>query len=98
MFRTVMEIAQRTEEKVLALDLLTRIPSPTTLDLAVSYAADPALRGMATGVAVEISDIVIGREPKAVAQAMRRLLDSGNANGVADHARQFIEDSEADSQ
>ena len=31
MFHTAMEVAKRNEEKRLALDILTRIPSPTTL-------------------------------------------------------------------
>ena len=52
MFRTAMEAAKRNEEKRLALDILSRIPSAETLQLAASYVGESSLKDSAAGKAV----------------------------------------------
>lgn len=90
MFRTAMEVSKRNEEKKLALDILSRIPSSMSLKLAVSSLDQPALKDTAAEVAVKIAAKHIGRSPKAVASAMQKVLDSGVSGNSADAARQLL--------
>ncbi len=69
MFRTAMELAKRNDEKKIALEILPRIPSVTTLDLVVSYVGAASLKTPAADAAVKIAAKIVGREPKAVAAA-----------------------------
>ncbi len=89
MFRTAMEVAQRAEEKQLALAVLTRIPSSQTLRLAVSYLDQPTLKEAAAQAAVDIAPKIASRDPQAVAEAMQKVLDAGVANAVAARAKQL---------
>ncbi|HUG90398.1 MAG TPA: HEAT repeat domain-containing protein [Planctomycetaceae bacterium] len=91
MFRSAMEIAQRDDERKLALDILTRIPSPQTLELAVSYLGQPALKDAAADAAVKIAPRVIGTQPKAVAGAMQKVIDAGVGGEVGARSRQLLE-------
>ena len=95
MFRAAMELAPRDDERNLALDILTRIPSPTALDLAVFYAQEPALRGMASAVAIEISDTQVVRHPKEVAASLRKLLETNPSENIASGAKGLIEECES---
>jgi len=91
MFRTAMEVAQRNEEKQLALDILTRIPSTATLQLAVLRLGDPALKDAAADAAVKIAGKVVGPEPKAVADAMQKVVESGIGGNTGNRAKQLLE-------
>ena len=87
MFRTAMEAAKRNEEKRLALDILSRIPSAATLQLAASYVGEPALKDSAADAAVKIAGKLVGQEPKAVAEAMQKVVDA-NVAGNSGRPRQ----------
>jgi hypothetical protein len=95
MFRAAMELAPRDEEKNLALDILTRIPSLAGLETAVSYARQPALRGMATAVAIEVSDTQAPGHPKEVAASLRKLLEIDRSEKTAGQIKGMIEEIEA---
>ena len=95
MFQAAMELAPRDDEKNLALDILTRIPSTTGLDLAVFYARQPALRGMATAVAIEVSGTQSIRHPAAVAAALRKLLEVDRNEKIARSIEDMIGEIEA---
>jgi HEAT repeat protein len=95
MFRSAMEVAQRAEEKQLALDVLTRIPSPTTLSLAVSHLGDPATKEAAAAAAVKIAGNLVGDDPKAVADAMQKVVESGVGGQPADRAKQLLDRAKA---
>jgi len=97
MFRTAMEVAKRNEEKQIALDILTRIPSTATLQLAVSYLGDPTLKNAAADAAVKIAGKVVGTEPKTVAEAMQKVVDSGIGGNSGNRAKQIIEQAKAGS-
>lgn len=90
MFHTAMEVARRDEERRLALDVLSRIPSAKTLELAVSYLDDPALRGAAADAATRIAPRLLDSEPKAVAAAMQKVVDAGVGGAVGERARQLL--------
>ncbi len=90
MFRTVMESAKRDQEKQLALEVLSRIPSAETLALAASYLGTPALKAPAADVAVKIATKVLVQDPKAVAAAMQKVVDANPAAPVAARAKQLL--------
>lgn len=91
MYDEAMAVAQRVNEKLLALDILTRIPSAETLNRAVACLDDPALKEKAASTAVSIAGKEIGRNPKAVAKAMRKVIDAKPEAKTADTARQLLE-------
>ncbi len=91
MYDAAMVVAGRNEEKQLALDILTRIPSPETLSRAVACLADPALKEAAAATVVQIAGHVIGGQPKAVAAAMHKVLDAKITGKTGDQARQLLE-------
>ena len=97
MFRTAMEVAKRNEERQIALDILTRIPSAETLQLAVSYLGDPALKDAAADAAVKIAGKIVGAESKAVAEAMQKVVETSIGDGTGNRAKQLLEQAKAGS-
>jgi HEAT repeat protein len=89
MFRAAMDVAQRDEEKQLALDVLTRIPSVDTLNLAVSFLDNPQLKEAAANAAVSIAPKLMRTDSKAVAAAMQNVIDSGVGGNAASRAQQL---------
>jgi HEAT repeat protein len=90
MFCTAMELAKRNEEKKIALEILPRIPSATTLNLAVSYVDNASLKDPAADAAVKIAAKVVGREPKAVAAAMQKVVDAKVGGDPGNRAKQLL--------
>jgi HEAT repeat protein len=90
MFRTAMDSAKRSQEKQVAMEILSRIPSAETLALAVSYLGDAALKDQAADVSVKIGTKIVGRDPKAVAAAMQKVVDANAPAAVAAHAKQLL--------
>ena len=91
MFRAAMKAAQRNEEKRLALDILTRIPTAATLQLAVSHLNEPALKDAAADAAVKIAGKIVGSEPKAVAEAMEKVVALGIGGNTGNRAKQLLD-------
>jgi HEAT repeat protein len=90
MYQTAMEVAKRDDEKRLAVDILTRIPSTATLQMAVSLLGTPALKDAAGDAAVKIAAKVIATDPKAVAEAMEKVVDAGVGGKPGDRAKQLL--------
>jgi hypothetical protein len=79
------------EEKILICEVLRRTPTKATLDLAISLLSDPATEDVAGKTAVEIAASVIEDDPKAVTDAMERLLAANPRNGkVRSAARSML--------
>jgi HEAT repeat protein len=93
MFRTAVEAAKRDDEKQIALDILTRIPSRATLDLAVSYLDQVGLKNAAADAAVKIAAKVSNQ--KAVAAAMQKVLDAGVGGNPGSHAKQLLDEAQS---
>ena len=94
MFRTAVEVAKRDDEKKIALDILTRIPSPTTLELAVAYLDQPKLKDAAADAAVKIA-AKVAKRPKEVAAAMQKILDAGVTGNPGARAKQLLDQAQA---
>lgn len=95
MFHTAMEVAKRNEEKQLSLGILSRIPSAATLQLAVSHLGDAALKDAAADSAVKIAAKVAGTDPKAVAEAMQKVVDAGVGGNPGARAKQLLDQAKA---
>ena len=87
MCQAAMHVAQRDAEKKLILDTLTRYPSPKALSLATASLKSGTLRNMAATVSVAIADKIVDKNPKEVAQAMQRVINSGVKNDLANLAK-----------
>ena len=74
MFHEIMTLAQRDDERRLALDILKQIRTPESLSIAVGYLDQPKLRPAAATVAVTMSEKMVATEPAAVASAMEKVL------------------------
>jgi hypothetical protein len=72
-FHAALDVAQRDDERRLALGILERIPSVETLNLATSYLNDRAMASAAAETAVRIAAKLILSDPSAVAAAMSQV-------------------------
>ena len=90
-FHTAMEVAARDEEKRLALDVLTRIPSAQTLELAASYLDEPALTAAAAEASISIADKLIGADAATVAKAMGQFPEQGVPPELAKRAAELLQ-------
>jgi HEAT repeat protein len=95
MFHEALKVAKRDEEKRLALDILTRIPSAATLDLAASHLGEPSLKDAAAKAAVKIAAKLVADEPGTVAKTMRKVVAAGVGGNAGSRAKQLLEQAEA---
>ena len=73
MFREIMTLAQRDDERRLALDILKQIRTTESLSVAVGYLDQPKLRDAAAAVAVTMSEKMVASKPAEVAAAMKQV-------------------------
>ncbi len=92
MYHAAMDAALRDEERRLALDVLIRIPSAETLAEATKHLSNLALRDAAAEAAVTIAEKISTEQPRAVAQAMQQVLDSGVGDPVRARAQELRQD------
>jgi HEAT repeat protein len=90
MFREIMTLAQRDEERRLALQILKQIRTPESLSIAVGYLDKRALRDEAATVAVTMSEKMIASKPAEVAAAMKQVLRVAKNKDVVDKARGLL--------
>ncbi len=91
MTRQAMAVANRDEERRLVLDVLTRVPSPQSLNQAIEQLKSPTLKQDAGLVAVQIADKVVQQNPRAVAKAMQQVLDAGVTGDTAARAKALLD-------
>ena len=91
MFREIMTLAQRDDERRLALDILKQIRTAESLSLAIEYLDQPALSEAAARVAVTMSDKMINTpDAGAVAAAMQHVLRTAKNKDVVNKARALL--------
>ena len=90
MFREIMNLAQRDEERRLALDILKRIRTSESLSIAVEHLGQPNLRGEAAAVAVAMSEKLVASNPAEVAAAMKQVLRVAKDEKVIHKARGLL--------
>ena len=87
MAREALEIAQRPEERELALDVLKRCPSAEAVELASSLLDDAELRQRAVEAAVFIGEKIKETDPAAAKTAGQKALEAAPSGELADRAR-----------
>jgi hypothetical protein len=90
MFREIMSLAQRDDERRLALDVLKQIRTTESLSVALGYLDQPKLRAKAAAVAVTISEKMVASKPTEVAAAMKQVLRMAKNKDVLDKARGLL--------
>ena len=90
MFREIMTLAQRDDERRLALDILKQIRTTESLSIAVGYLDQPKLRDAAANVAVTMSEKMIASKPAEVAAAMTQVLQVTKNRNLVDKARGLL--------
>ena len=88
--QNALAIAQRTEEKMLVLDVLRRYPSPEGMETAVSLLSDTDVKEPACGVAVSIAERVLPTYADGVEEAMRQVLGAVQNQEIKDRAKSII--------
>jgi HEAT repeat protein len=87
MAREALEIAQRPEERELALDVLKRCPSVESIELASSLVDDTEIRDRAVETAIFIGEKIKDKEPVAAKTAGQKALETSPSKELADRAR-----------
>ncbi len=87
MCRQALEIAERPQERELALDVLKRCPSAESVELASSLLDDAELRDHAVEVAIFIGEKIKDTDPAAAKSAGEKALDANPPAELADRAR-----------
>ena len=90
MFHEIMTLAQRDDERRLALDILKQIRTTESLSVAVGYLDQPKLRDAAAAVAVTMSEKMVASKPTEVAAAMKQVLRVAKNKDVVDKARGLL--------
>ncbi len=74
MCRRALELAERHEERVLALEALGRVPTRAALELARAHLAEEGLAEPAAAAAVAVGEQIVAVHPQTVAEAMAAVL------------------------
>jgi HEAT repeat protein len=87
MCRKALAIAERTDERSLALDAMKRCPSAESIKLATSLVDDAELRNRAVETAVFIGEKIKDTDPSAAAAAGQKVLEAKPPRELAERAR-----------
>jgi HEAT repeat protein len=87
MARNALAVAERPEERELALDVLKRCPSAEAVELASSLLDDEELRTRAVETAIFIGERIKDRDPAAAKTAGQKALDADASGELAERAR-----------
>ena len=95
MARQAFKVAERSEEKILTLNALTRFAMLDSLVLATDHLNDPALRDTAAQVALQMVSPNYGmidqiKDKKALRRAMQKITKSGASAGLIKQAEDVL--------
>ncbi len=91
MARRTLDVAQRDEEKKLALEILGRYPTIQGLELAAGYLDDDGLKADAAAAAIAIAEKIVDAHPKPVAEAMPRAAAATGDQELTEKANQLLQ-------
>ena len=95
MFHAAMQASTRDADKQVALDILSRIPSAKTLQLAVTYLDQAGLKTHAADAAVKIAARLVTEQPRQVAEAMQQVVDAQVGGNPGTQAQQLLDQARA---
>jgi len=87
MCREASQLCQRDDERKLVIEVLRRYPCAEGLTLVVPHLQSPSLKAEAAKAAVTIAEKIAQKEPAAVAEAMRAVIQSGADADVINRAK-----------
>lgn len=87
MCRKALAIAERAEERELALDVMKRCPSAESVELASSLLDDAEIRDRAVETAIFIGEKIKDTDPEAAKSAGEKALEAAPQGELADRAR-----------
>lgn len=90
MSKEAFAAATRDEERKLVLDTLTRFPSPQALRFTTPHLDNPTLREDASRAAVTISEKIVEKDPKLVANTMTKVVAVTDNDEIAKRANVLI--------
>jgi len=93
--REALVLAQRDEERVLALEALSRCAAPEALALVVPYLKSTTLKAAASATAVSIGEKIVTSHPKQVQAAMGEVLKATNDSSLVRRAKDAMEGKQA---
>lgn len=89
--KEAIALADREEEKKMALGTLGGIPSAEALALVVPYVDQAPMKGEACAAAVAVAEKIVRRQPGAVAAAMRKVLDAAEDPALKKKAKDLLD-------
>ncbi|QDU88919.1 hypothetical protein Pla175_23030 [Pirellulimonas nuda] len=90
MCRSALRVASRDEERLLAIQVLERIPSVAALELATAELAEDRLGKQASESVLAIAEAIALTYPDAAAKASSRVIKTGGSEEVLARARKLI--------
>jgi HEAT repeat protein len=90
MCRQAIALAQRNEERILAIETLGRYASPEALKLAVAQLGSEPLRAAASTSVVSIGEMIVGSYPQQVAAAMQEVLKTTRDKNLTRRATEAL--------
>jgi len=90
MCRQAWAVCQRDEERRLVIEVLRLTPSAESLALVTAQLPNAALKQDAAAAAVAIAEKIVGREPKAVAGAMKQVLAAAPQRAITERAKAVL--------
>jgi HEAT repeat protein len=87
MCRKALAIAERADERSLALEAMKRCPSAESIELATSLVGDAELRNRAVETAIFIGEKIKDSDPSAAAAAGQKVLEAKPPRELAERAR-----------
>jgi len=94
MFREVLAVAERPEEKKLVLGALGGVRSTTALNLVEPYLADPALKSEAQAAYLRLAQAVAGDDPARARTALLKLVQSAEDPALRQQAQEALKELE----
>jgi HEAT repeat protein len=91
MGREAWKLCERADEKKLVLDVFRRNPSTESLSLVVPHLRNPALKKDAAEAVVTIAKALAAKEPAAVAEALKQVIEGGGDAKTIGAAKALLE-------
>jgi len=96
--RNALAIADRDDERKLAIDVLARVATSEALAVVVSYLSDARLKGRAAGAVIAIGEKLIQTSPGEVGRAVQKALPAVSNNpSLVDRAKMLLAQAERSS-
>ena len=90
MCREASQLCQRDDERKLVIEVLRRYPCAEGLSLVVPHLQSAGLKAEASKAAVSIAEKIAPKEPAAVAEAMKQVLQAGGDPDVTARAKALL--------